>query len=332
MSRHGQALRAAPGHALAVPWALSLILAMLLLMAMPVPAWAIDASPGATAGATAPHADIVPVPAWRAPVMDQTATLSTPQIQSLTDAVETLARTRGTQLFVLLVATTGSETIEQYARRVFDTWRVGRADVDDGLLLLAAIQDRRVRIDVGYGLEGAVTDAAAGRIIREHITPRFAQGDFAGGLQAGVQALAALVAGEPLPAPAGGEHAQGGDDDFLFLLIPIVLFAIVVPRIMAAFMLGAFALTVTESLSWALAGALAGLVLSMVGHALGWAQRLQNMRGRRTSRDRWDGGFGGGGGAGGGGSGGGSGGGGGGGGSGGGGGGSGGGGGASGSW
>src|SRR5690606_40381578 len=98
------------------------------------------------------------------------------------------------------------EAIEQYAVRAFEQWKLGRESVDDGILFLIAKDDRQLRIEVGYGLEGAVPDILAGRIIREQVVPRFQQGDFAGGVEAGVNSLIALVDGEELPAPARSEE------------------------------------------------------------------------------------------------------------------------------
>ncbi|MBV2182217.1 MAG: YgcG family protein [Castellaniella sp.] len=233
------------------------------------------------------------VPAWTAPVMDLTRTLDPAQLQSLTARVQTLERDKGSQLFVLLVPTTGSDTIEQYARRVFDQWKVGRKGVDDGVLLVVAKQDRHVRIEVGYGLEGAVTDAASGRIIREQMTPRFAQGDFVGGLEAGVQSLVALISGEALPAPARSVASQTDDADGpWFMLVPIALFSLVVPPVMAAFMLGAFVWVVSSSPIWTILAVAEGFVLAWFGRSMGWARRFR--RSGRAGRDDAGGGFGGG--------------------------------------
>src|SRR5690606_29644601 len=104
-----------------------------------------------------------------------------------------LEQRKGAQIAVLVVATTGDDVIEDYARRVFDQWRPGRESVDDGILFVVARDDRRLRIEVGYGLEGAVPDILAGRIIREQVTPQFAQGDYAAGIIAGVDSLIKLV-------------------------------------------------------------------------------------------------------------------------------------------
>ncbi len=279
--RHWAAL---PGslavHGVRVPvW--RTLLACIVLMALLVASAAVVA------------ADAPAVPAWKAPVMDLTDTLDPARIQALTQRVRALEQAHGAQLFVLLVPTTGSDSIEQYARRVFDQWAVGRKGVDDGVLLLVALQDRRVRIEVGYGLEGAVTDAASGRIIREQITPLFANGDYAGGVSAGVAALASLIAGEALPAPQESSGRVPDDDEPpLFLLLPLAGLALVAHPVMGGFLMGVFVLVVTGSPLWAVLAALAGVGLSLLGRALGWAQRFQ--RRGRSGRDGFGGGGGGG--------------------------------------
>jgi uncharacterized protein len=141
------------------------------------------------------------VPVLSARVTDLTNTLGDAERQALEERLRLLEADTGSQLAVLLVDSTEPESIEQYALRVAEKWRLGRADVDDGVLVLVAVGDREMRIEVGYGLEGAIPDARANRIIDEIMTPRFAGGEFAGGLEAGVDALAALIRGEDLPEP-----------------------------------------------------------------------------------------------------------------------------------
>ncbi len=143
----------------------------------------------------------VPVPALKSRVTDLTGTLDAASRQSLEARLAQLEQAKGAQLAVLLVPTTQPETIEQFSLRVAEAWKLGRKGVDDGVLLLVAKNDRTLRIEVGYGLEGAIPDAVAKRVIAETITPRFKQGDFPGGIQAGVDALGRLIQGEPLPEP-----------------------------------------------------------------------------------------------------------------------------------
>ncbi|MGE8590496.1 MAG: TPM domain-containing protein, partial [Alcaligenes sp.] len=138
------------------------------------------------AGAQAKPEPIPPIAGW---VTDTTGTLTAEQKSRLDQQLKTREQDKGAQVVILMVPTTGEETIEQYALRVFDVWKIGRKKVDDGILLLVAKDDRRMRIQTGYGLEGAVTDLQSGRIIREQMTPRFREGDFYGGIQAAADSL-----------------------------------------------------------------------------------------------------------------------------------------------
>ena len=143
----------------------------------------------------------VPVPPLTGHVTDQTATLTAAQQAAMEQTLQVFEATKGSQLAVLIVPTTNPETIEQYALRVAEQWKLGRKKVDDGAILVVAKNDRALRIEVGYGLEGALNDATAKRIINEIIVPRFQQGDFQGGIAAGVERMIRVVDGEPLPAP-----------------------------------------------------------------------------------------------------------------------------------
>lgn len=139
------------------------------------------------------------VPELTGRVVDRTGTLSAEQTAQIDSRLAALEQSQGSQLAVLIVATTAPESIEQYSLRVAEQWQLGRADVDDGVLLLVALQDRELRIEVGYGLEGAIPDATANRIIDEFIVPRFRADDYAGGIITGVNRLAGLIEGESLP-------------------------------------------------------------------------------------------------------------------------------------
>jgi uncharacterized protein len=176
--------------------------------------------------------DVLPVPALSGRVIDQTGTLTPAQAQALTTKLEALETQRGSQLVLLLVPTTAPEDIASYAQRVADSWKVGRRDVGDGLVIVVAKNDRKVRIEVAKTLEGAIPDLAAKRVIDNQITPAFRAGDFAGGLNAAVDALSARIAGEglPEPAPRGGGTGQEmlesfgleGLAIFLFVAVPMV--------------------------------------------------------------------------------------------------------------
>lgn len=143
----------------------------------------------------------IAIPALSGRVIDQTKTLSPAQISTLDQKLRDIETRKGSQLVVLMVPTTKPEVIEQYAIRVADKWKLGRKKVDDGVILLIAKNDRTVRIEVGYGLEGALTDALSKRIIEGAIVPRFKQQDFYGGILAGVDQIGRVIDGEALPAP-----------------------------------------------------------------------------------------------------------------------------------
>ena len=174
--------------------------------------------------------DVLPVPPLSARVIDQTATLSAPQQQALSAKLAALEAQRGAQVVVLIVDTTLPEDIFSYGQRVAETWKVGRRDVGDGVVIVVAKTDRRINISVAKTLEGAIPDVLAGRIINEQIKPAFKAQDYAGGLNAAVDRLAALIAGEALPAPSqrssGARSAQGLDLQdlaiFLFVAVPIL--------------------------------------------------------------------------------------------------------------
>jgi uncharacterized protein len=142
-----------------------------------------------------------PIPPLAGPVVDTTGTLTADQEAGLETRLMAYAKAKGSQVQLLIVPTTAPEDIAQYSIRVVDTWKLGRAKQDDGVLLLVAKNDRRLRIEVGYGLEGAIPDARTNQIITQIITPRFRAGDFYGGVHDGVDAIITLIDGENLPAP-----------------------------------------------------------------------------------------------------------------------------------
>ncbi|MGQ7141646.1 TPM domain-containing protein [Escherichia sp. SS-MK2] len=128
----------------------------------------------------------VPVPEFAKYINDLTGTLTREEVSTLTSQIKTLTQKSHAQLIVLVVETTGDETIEQYATRVFERWQPGHKNLDDGILLVVAWQDHTVHIEIGYGLEGILTDAQSGQIIRNSIIPAFKKGDLAVGLQQGI--------------------------------------------------------------------------------------------------------------------------------------------------
>ena len=151
----------------------------------------------------------VAVPPLTGHVIDQTGTLTAAQKAALEQTLTAFEARKGSQLAVLIVASTAPEAIEPYALRVAEQWKLGRKKVDDGAILVVAKADRTLRIEVGYGLEGVLNDATSKRIIDETIVPLFKQQDFAGGIQAGLAQMIRIVDGEPLPA-AGDKPGAGG--------------------------------------------------------------------------------------------------------------------------
>jgi uncharacterized protein len=168
----------------------------------------------------------VAVPQLTGRVVDQTGTLSSGDVAALTQTLKDLETRKGSQVAVLIVPTTAPETIEQYSIRVAEAWKIGRKKIDDGALLVVAKDDHKLRIEVGYGLEGALTDVTARRIIDEIITPKIKSGDFAGGISAGIDRIVGVINGEPLPAPVPESQSFGGEDRYDILFNPLILFGV----------------------------------------------------------------------------------------------------------
>jgi len=222
----------------------------------------------------------VPPPTQR--VTDLTATLDAGQTQSLEARLAAFEQQKGAQLAVLIVPTTQPETIEQYGLRVVEAWKLGRKGVDDGVLLLVAKDDRALRIEVGYGLEGALNDATANRIVEEIIVPHFKSGEFYSGIEAGIAAIIKVIEGEPLPPPKRLSVAAGQDMQSLMFIGFVIVVAVggmlraMLGRVPAALLLGG----VLGGLAWlllasALIALLAGLaafvfvLLGGIGRGMG---------------------------------------------------------------
>ena len=207
----------------------------------------------------------VAVPPLSGRVVDQTGTLSSDTIASLTQTLKDLQARKGSQIAVLIVPTTAPETIEQYSIRVAEAWKIGRKKIDDGALLVVAKNDRKLRIEVGYGLEGSLTDATASRIISEIITPKFRSGDFAGGISDGVGRMISVIDGEPLPAPEPTQSFNEPAD--LEDLFPILLFVAIIVGGLSRALLGRLAGSVATGgiigvVAWFMIGSLALCVVS----------------------------------------------------------------------
>jgi uncharacterized protein len=170
----------------------------------------------------------VAVPPLTGRVVDKTATLSSSDVASLDQTLKDFEARKGSQVAVLIVPTTQPETIEQYSLRVAEAWKIGRKKIDDGAILVVAKDDRKLRIEVGYGLEGALTDVTTKRIIDEVITPKFKNGDFGGGISDGVYSMLRVIDGEPLPAPARRQQQNTGLLSQLDPLNPFLIVAVIV--------------------------------------------------------------------------------------------------------
>ena len=171
---------------------------------------------------TSAFAEYIAVPALNSPVIDLSDSLTAEETANIEANLRTLEAEKGAQVAVLIVNTTQPEAIEDYSIRVVDTWKLGRKNIDDGVLLLIAIKDRKMRIEVGYGLEGVITDLNAGRIINEFIAPEFRKKNIAGGVNAGVNQIVGLIKGEPLPEPSG---SQGENNTDLGGVLAMMVFA-----------------------------------------------------------------------------------------------------------
>jgi uncharacterized protein len=169
----------------------------------------------------------VEVPPLKTRVTDLTGTLAADQRAGLEAKLADFETRKGSQVAVLIVPTIQPEAIEQYAIRVFDEWKLGRKGVDDGVLLVIAKNDRKLRIEVGRGLEGVIPDAVAKRIVAEMIAPRFREGDFYGGINAGVDRILRAIEGEPLPPPKPRAQTDRGGDWSQLLFIGLVVVLVV---------------------------------------------------------------------------------------------------------
>jgi uncharacterized protein len=196
----------------------------------------------------------VAVPPLTTRVTDLTGTLTAEQKSNIEHTLQAFEASKGSQIAVLIVPTTEPEAVEQYSIRVAEQWKLGRKGVDDGALLLIAKNDRAMRIEVGYGLEGVLPDAIAKRIIAEVITPYFKTSDFYGGIKAGVEAMIKVIKGEPLPPPSVTTETTASSIEQLFPLAFLLAF-FVAPALRA--MIGRLPAALT-------AGAIAGVLVWFV--------------------------------------------------------------------
>ena len=244
---------------------------------------------------------LAPIPKLAARVTDETATLSAAERQALEAKLADWEQRTTNQLVVLLVPSTKPEPIEAYSIRVAEAWKIGRKGQDNGALFVVAKNDRKMRIEVGYGFEGVLTDATSRRIIAENVAPLFRQNQFAAGINAGVDRIIQVVGtGQPLAAQreAPARRAPGFDVGTLLVLllvgVPIVggilkrIFGRMLGSTVGAGVVGAGAFVVAGSIAIAIGAALIAFVILLVFSAGGGL-------GRRGGRWLPTGGWGGGG-------------------------------------
>lgn len=223
------------------------------------------------------RAQDAPIPALSRRVTDTAGLLNAAERARLEDKLAAFEARKGSQLAVLIVPTTQPETIEQYSIRVAEQWKIGRKGVDDGAILLVARDDRALRIEVGYGLEGALTDLASKRIIEDIIVPRFKTGDFAGGIDAGIDAMIKVIDGEPLPEPKRWSTPKVGVEAFQHLLVLGFVLVFMIGGILRALfghlpaatliggIVGLLAWLLVASLAMAIFAGIAAFILTLFG-------------------------------------------------------------------
>lgn len=212
--------------------------------------------------------ELVAVPQLKARVTDLTGTLSREQAAALESELAQFEKSRGSQIAILLVPTTRPESIEAYSIRVAESWKLGRKGIDDGVLVLVAKNDRKLRIEVGRGLEGAVPDAVAKRLVAEVIGPRFKEGDFHGGLKAGVAKLQAAIGGEALPPPKSAARAGSAEMDLETLFVIGMVIATMLGAVMGRLLgrLGGSTVTsgVVGGLAWLATGSVVAAIIGAI--------------------------------------------------------------------
>ena len=235
----------------------------------------------------------VAVPPLVGRVVDQTGTLSGSDAASLNQTLRNFEARKGSQIAVLIVPTTDGEAIEQFSLRAAETWKIGRKKIDDGALLVIAKNDHKLRIEVGYGLEGALTDVTSRRIIDEIITPHFRNGDFAGGISAGVDRIIRVIDGEKLPA-AEPPHWQApgflNHIDPIFALFVLFAFGAGMRKLFGA-LLGATATGgIVGALAWYISGSFsAGLLATIVVFMMALVAEIMASANQGATRSRHSG-------------------------------------------
>ncbi len=245
----------------------------------------------------------VEVPPLTARVTDLTGTLTPEQTASLEEKLRSFEERKGSQLAVLIVSTTEPEDIAEFGIRVAEAWKLGRKGIDDGVILLVAKDDRRMRIEVGYGLEGVLPDAIAKRVIAETITPHFKQGNYYGGIDAALDQMIKVIDGEPLPEPDREWSPSPGGADWLVVALVLTVIGGSILRVLFGRMGGAFATggitavvtyLITHILPIAAVIGVLGFILALMFGGFGGPRGWSN-RGRGGGNGGWSTGWGGGG-------------------------------------
>jgi len=207
---------------------------------------------------------VLPLPELRSRMMDQTGTLDAASVAAIEAQLAAFEQSKGSQVVVLMVASTAPEDIADYTQRLGDAWKIGRKDVGDGVLFVIAKEDRRLRIATAKALEGALPDLIASRIIEQAVKPALRNNDYAGGIQAGVDQILSRISGEALPLP--GDSAQAGGD---FEPMDLLIFAVFAVPIASGVLRGLFGNKLGTLLTGAGAGALGWVITSVVWIAIG---------------------------------------------------------------
>ncbi|PZO19991.1 MAG: hypothetical protein DCF26_04615, partial [Burkholderiales bacterium] len=211
---------------------------------------------------------LVPVPALSARVIDQTATLDAASLAAIEAKLAAFEQSNGSQVVVLMVPTTAPEDIADFTQRVGDAWKIGRADVGDGALFVIAKDDRRLRIATAKALEGAIPDLMARRIIDSAVTPAFRRGEYAGGINAGVDQILARIRGEELPLPdATTAQRAAGSSDFEWM--DALIFLVFAVPMLSGLLRGMFGNKLGTVFTGVGAGALAWILTTVVWVAIG---------------------------------------------------------------
>jgi len=252
------------------------------------------------AGLAQPAQAQLALPKYEARVTDLTGALTAQQQAALEDKLAQFDSRKGSQIAVLMLPSTAPEDISQFGIRLAEAWKVGRSQPDDGAILIVARDDRAMRIEVGYGLEGALTDATAGRIINDTIAPLFKQGDFYGGINAGLDQMIRVIDGEPLPAPdQAWKSSERGKISWPFVIFAVLFFGSLLNRMFGrlggAGLSGLIGAAIIWGLTSRLLFAAAGFVgLFLLGLLFGGFGGFGGRGGRGAFRDiRRGGGFGG---------------------------------------